>query len=207
MRCRSGDDPVLLILAADHHIADPQAFRAAVAQGAELVSDDQLLTFGIVPESPRDRLRLHQGRCRDRLRRARSGAVRREAGCRDGAEVPRRGWVLLEQRHVHVQGEHVSRANSKRIDPTSSRCARAPRADMSNDLDFKRPGRGVREVSVRVDRLCGDGKDATLARCCRSTSVGATSVRGKRCGKSRRATPATITFAATSSRSTRPARC
>src|SRR5512139_102106 len=48
----NGDDPVLLILATDHHIADPDAFRAAVVRGADLVQQDQLLTFGIVPEIP-----------------------------------------------------------------------------------------------------------------------------------------------------------
>ena len=47
-----GDDPIMLILAADHHIAHPDAFRAAIAQGADLVCEDQLLTFGIVPEVP-----------------------------------------------------------------------------------------------------------------------------------------------------------
>ena len=47
---RNGDDPVLLILAADHHIADADAFRAAVAVGAGLVQQNQLLTFGVIPE-------------------------------------------------------------------------------------------------------------------------------------------------------------
>jgi mannose-1-phosphate guanylyltransferase len=49
---RDGDDPVLLILAADHHIADPAAFRAAVERGAQLVQQNELLTFGIIPEVP-----------------------------------------------------------------------------------------------------------------------------------------------------------
>ena len=99
----------MLVLAADHHIADPAAFRAAVADGAELVSEDRLLTFGIVPGSSRDRLRLHQGRRSDRRRRARKW---RSSSKSRMSTRPRKylaaGGYLLEQRHVHVQGEHVS---------------------------------------------------------------------------------------------------
>jgi mannose-1-phosphate guanylyltransferase len=47
---RDGEDPVMLVLPADHHIADSQSFRAALADGAALVSADDLVTFGIVPE-------------------------------------------------------------------------------------------------------------------------------------------------------------
>ncbi|MDO8288411.1 MAG: mannose-1-phosphate guanylyltransferase/mannose-6-phosphate isomerase [Parvibaculum sp.] len=43
---------VLLILPADHHIRDVVAFRAAVAQGAELAQQGKLVTFGIVPSAP-----------------------------------------------------------------------------------------------------------------------------------------------------------
>ena len=57
-----GDDPVMLILAADHHIADPAAFRGAVATAPNSCREDRLLTFGILRRSPRDRLRLHQSR-------------------------------------------------------------------------------------------------------------------------------------------------
>jgi mannose-1-phosphate guanylyltransferase len=42
-------DPVLLVLAADHVIADKAAFHLAIKQGMDLASDDQLVTFGIVP--------------------------------------------------------------------------------------------------------------------------------------------------------------
>jgi mannose-1-phosphate guanylyltransferase len=47
--CDSGQDPVLLVLAADHHIADPQAFKQAVWRAETLARHDQLVTFGIVP--------------------------------------------------------------------------------------------------------------------------------------------------------------
>ena len=46
---RDGSDPVLLILAADHHIADEQAFHAAVAAASIHASAGRLVTFGITP--------------------------------------------------------------------------------------------------------------------------------------------------------------
>jgi mannose-1-phosphate guanylyltransferase/mannose-6-phosphate isomerase len=41
-----------LVLPADHHIRDVEAFRAAVAQGAKLAEAGKLVTFGIVPSGP-----------------------------------------------------------------------------------------------------------------------------------------------------------
>lgn len=45
----SGDDPVLLVLAADHAIGDAEAFRAAVQVALPLAEAGRLVTFGIVP--------------------------------------------------------------------------------------------------------------------------------------------------------------
>lgn len=46
------DDPVLLVLAADHVITDVEAFQHAVANAAELAASGHLVTFGIVPTGP-----------------------------------------------------------------------------------------------------------------------------------------------------------
>ncbi|MCB1864177.1 MAG: mannose-1-phosphate guanylyltransferase/mannose-6-phosphate isomerase [Chromatiales bacterium] len=45
-------DPVLLIMPADHVVADGRAFRAAVETGARLAAAGRLVTFGIVPDAP-----------------------------------------------------------------------------------------------------------------------------------------------------------
>ncbi len=50
--CREGDDPVLLILAADHHIPDECAFQAAVVSAAVHADAGRLVTFGITPTHP-----------------------------------------------------------------------------------------------------------------------------------------------------------
>jgi mannose-1-phosphate guanylyltransferase len=47
-----GDDPLLLVLAADHVIRDAAAFRSTVIAGAAAAEAGQLVTFGIVPTAP-----------------------------------------------------------------------------------------------------------------------------------------------------------
>jgi mannose-1-phosphate guanylyltransferase len=47
-----GSDAVMLVLAADHLIADQPGFAAAVAGAAKLAGDGYLVTFGIVPTAP-----------------------------------------------------------------------------------------------------------------------------------------------------------
>jgi mannose-1-phosphate guanylyltransferase len=47
-----GDDPLLLVLAADHVIRDAAAFRSTVSTGAAAAEAGQLVTFGIVPTAP-----------------------------------------------------------------------------------------------------------------------------------------------------------
>jgi mannose-1-phosphate guanylyltransferase/mannose-6-phosphate isomerase len=45
-------DPVLLVLPADHHIRDLEAFHAAIKTAVDSARRDHLVTFGIVPDSP-----------------------------------------------------------------------------------------------------------------------------------------------------------
>jgi mannose-1-phosphate guanylyltransferase/mannose-6-phosphate isomerase len=47
-----GDDPVLLILPADHYIGRPERFRRMVAAGQALAQEGRLVTFGILPTRP-----------------------------------------------------------------------------------------------------------------------------------------------------------
>jgi mannose-1-phosphate guanylyltransferase len=47
-----GDDPLMLVLAADHLIKDVQAFQAGVAKAVPLAKGGKLVTFGIVPHQP-----------------------------------------------------------------------------------------------------------------------------------------------------------
>ncbi|MDO6527440.1 mannose-1-phosphate guanylyltransferase/mannose-6-phosphate isomerase [Motilimonas sp. 1_MG-2023] len=49
---KNGDDPLLLVLAADHVIKDEAAFCASVEQAVPFAQADKLVTFGIVPTAP-----------------------------------------------------------------------------------------------------------------------------------------------------------
>lgn len=52
MAVEQGDDPVLLVLPADHFLRDPQGFAATARCGAALAREGHLVTFGIEPYSP-----------------------------------------------------------------------------------------------------------------------------------------------------------
>ena len=47
-----GQDPILLVMPADHNIRDEQGFRAAAADGYLLAQEGAVITFGIVPTKP-----------------------------------------------------------------------------------------------------------------------------------------------------------
>jgi mannose-1-phosphate guanylyltransferase len=46
----NGEDPILLVLAADHLIGDKQAFHQAISEAEKLAEQGKLVTFGIVPD-------------------------------------------------------------------------------------------------------------------------------------------------------------
>lgn len=49
---KQGDDPLLLVLAADHVMTNPPAFVNAVQKAEQLALAGYLVTFGIVPDAP-----------------------------------------------------------------------------------------------------------------------------------------------------------
>ncbi len=49
---RSGADPILLVLAADHYIRNADAFRAAIKAATSLAEEGRLVTFGVGPDRP-----------------------------------------------------------------------------------------------------------------------------------------------------------
>lgn len=49
---KDGEEPILLVLAADHLINDQSAFQQSINQALEFAANDKLVTFGIVPTSP-----------------------------------------------------------------------------------------------------------------------------------------------------------
>lgn len=52
LSAEGGDDPLILMMPADHLIKHNDLFCAAVEAGAELAKDGALVTFGVVPDKP-----------------------------------------------------------------------------------------------------------------------------------------------------------
>ena len=52
LKSQDQDDPVMLVLPADHEIKNIEAFHEIIQLGAQLARQDKLVTFGIVPSSP-----------------------------------------------------------------------------------------------------------------------------------------------------------
>ncbi len=50
--CQNNDDPILLVLPADHIIKDTEKFKQAVEEGEKLAQAGNLVTFGVVPTKP-----------------------------------------------------------------------------------------------------------------------------------------------------------
>lgn len=49
---QSTSDPILLVLAADHHIAKTSEFQQAISRGVDYAKQGKLVTFGITPNAP-----------------------------------------------------------------------------------------------------------------------------------------------------------
>lgn len=49
---QSGDDPILVILPADHHIEDPAGFCATLQRAVEAAQEGHIVTLGIRPHAP-----------------------------------------------------------------------------------------------------------------------------------------------------------
>ena len=52
VHCVTADDPVLLVMPSDHHIADDALFQHTVERGAALAQQGFIVTFGVPPSAP-----------------------------------------------------------------------------------------------------------------------------------------------------------
>ncbi|MCQ8869690.1 mannose-1-phosphate guanylyltransferase/mannose-6-phosphate isomerase [Vibrio splendidus] len=49
---QDASDPILLVLAADHHIANTSEFQQVISRGVDYANQGKLVTFGITPNAP-----------------------------------------------------------------------------------------------------------------------------------------------------------
>jgi mannose-1-phosphate guanylyltransferase/mannose-6-phosphate isomerase len=129
---RDGDDPVLLVLAADHHIADAAGFRAAVIEGAAAVCADQLLTFGVVPRV------AETGYGYIKAGAARDGRIREVAQFVEKPDLASGDYYWNSGMFMFKASSYLSELERHRPDIYTA--CREAAASMTSDLDFERPG-------------------------------------------------------------------
>ncbi|MCC5863275.1 MAG: mannose-1-phosphate guanylyltransferase/mannose-6-phosphate isomerase [Gammaproteobacteria bacterium] len=132
------DDAVLLILPADHAIADLEAFASAVRVGERAAREGRLVTFGIVPDRP------HTG----------YGYIRAAAGEGDGArpveqfvekpDAVRAAEFLADGGYFWNSGMFMFQVGTLRAEmaahaPDIAAACEQAAAGAAGDLDFIRP--------------------------------------------------------------------
>ncbi len=109
----TGEDPLLLVMPADHLIQNLSAFREGVAKAETLAREGRLVTFGIVPTSPETGFGYIRPRRKDRRDRICRFWFRGKARSHHRASLSERWGLRLEQRHVHVPGQHISGGDAR----------------------------------------------------------------------------------------------
>jgi mannose-1-phosphate guanylyltransferase/mannose-6-phosphate isomerase len=197
------EDPVLLVLPADHVIRDVESFQQAVAVGRAAAEQGKLVTFGVVPDRPETGY----------------GYIRRARG--DGPAYPVAEFVEKPDLATAVRyvqsgeyfwnsGMFMFRARTylaelRQHAPAMLAACEAAVAAATRDLDFTRlpppssgPARPTRWTTRSWRRLPPRSS-------CRSTPAGATWARGPRCRMRSVPTPRATSRRATSSLRARPA--
>jgi len=130
-----GDDPLLLVLAADHLIQDVELFHTAIEQAQKQAETGKLVTFGIVPTMPHTGYGYIQARVCGEV-----SAV--SAFVEKPDEVTAQGY--MDSGHYYWNsGMFMFKASSiiaelERFTPEIIRCCRAALTASQTDLDFIR---------------------------------------------------------------------
>ena len=99
----NGDDPILLVLAADHIIQDISAFESSVNTAYEYAKKGKLVTFGVVAktaETGYGYIRRGQGIESDEARATSSGRKEREINAYDVAEFVEKPDLETAQKYI-----------------------------------------------------------------------------------------------------------
>ncbi|GGX92085.1 mannose-1-phosphate guanylyltransferase [Litchfieldella qijiaojingensis] len=135
--CANGDDPLLLVLPADHLIRDGEALCASIVRGEALAEQGRLVTFGVVPthaETGYGYLQRGEPLGKDgyRVRRfvEKPDADMARTYCDSGEFLWNSGMFMF----------HASRylEELERLQPTMLSACRAAVAGVRADLDFLR---------------------------------------------------------------------
>ncbi|MEJ0037588.1 MAG: mannose-1-phosphate guanylyltransferase/mannose-6-phosphate isomerase [Gammaproteobacteria bacterium] len=131
-----GEDPVLLVLPADHVIRDVAAFQTATVTGMVSAEEGKLVTFGVVPRTPETGYGY--------IRRGESlGAVQRIAQFVEKPNLTRAQAFVASGDHYWNSGMFVFRAHRyleelEKFAPEIARVCREASEAAQADLDFTR---------------------------------------------------------------------
>lgn len=132
-----GNDPLLLVLAADHLIRDQDAFADSVARACGLAEQGELVTFGVVPTRPETGYGYIQ---RGEALAQHGYRVRRFV---EKPDPERAGQYLDSGDYLWNSGMFLFRASRyleelARLQPAMVECCRQSLARARDDLDFIR---------------------------------------------------------------------
>jgi mannose-1-phosphate guanylyltransferase/mannose-6-phosphate isomerase len=137
-----GDDPLLLVMPADHVIADGQAFRAAIAVALAAAQDGAVVTFGVVPTHPETGygyLRRHAGSARHPGAFALDAFVEKPDAA--SAQAYFESGEYLWNSGIFMLRASVWLAAIEALRPEMGRACERAFAEVKRDGDFLRVGR------------------------------------------------------------------
>jgi mannose-1-phosphate guanylyltransferase/mannose-6-phosphate isomerase len=132
----NGEDPVLLVLPADHVIRDVEAFQKAVQDALPAAQEGKLVTFGIVPKAPETGYGYIQ-------RGAQEGAIYRISKFVEKPSLEKAREFLASGHYYWNSGMFMFRARRyleelERLAPAIATACRASLQEAKADLDFTR---------------------------------------------------------------------
>ena len=163
---RADPDAVMLVLPADHLIRDVETFHVAVLAAAASARAGFLTTFGIRPDHAATGYGYIEGgeaiaghdSCFASRASSRSPTPRRAQV--PASRAPSPGTAACSSSRARRYLEEL-----ERLAPAILAACRTAVAESRDRSRFRAPGRGgVRRLSRRFDRLCGDGEDRRRGR-------------------------------------------
>ena len=186
LRSAADDDPLLLVLPSDHVIADRAPLHGGRRQAPSPPAEEgELVTFGIMPDASRDRLRLHRAAAaRSTAPGSRRRALRREAGPRATAEATCAAASYLWNSGMFVfRASTLPATSSSALAPSIRRRLRAPSTEASARPRLPPPRRRPPSPApVESPSTTPSWRRPAAPRSSRSTPAGATSAPGPRSG-------------------------
>ncbi len=137
---QSNEDPILLILSADHLMSCDENFNIGLQNAFELANDGRIVTFGIKPTSPNTGFGYIQSKKPLNFKSAKGSEIKRFI---EKPNLHLAKEFLLDERYSWNSGMFVFKASTiiseiKKFNPQIINCCENAMEYSKEDLDFKR---------------------------------------------------------------------